>query len=80
MAVEVAQHVPDRADWRIHDRALADLDLPGRFSASKPPWNTPLPTRSASGRSRSGGQSNSADHSMKLRSPSVIGVSLSVAI
>jgi hypothetical protein len=49
------------------------------FSASNAAWNTPCPIDCASSPSRSGGQSNSAHHSAKVRPPSVTGVSLSVA-
>ena len=86
VAVEVAQHRPDAIDRRVdHGRADdvlehgAHLRPKWRFSASKPPWNTPWPIVSTSSRSRASAQSNSALHSAKQRAPSVTGVSLSVA-
>ena len=71
-------------DGRVDDRALHhaghDAQPPNwRLSASKPPWNTPVPMLAMSSASRSGVQSNSAVHSRKVRWPSVTGVSLSVA-
>src|SRR3954453_21622357 len=83
MAVEIAQHVPDRSRGRIEDRALDDVrhgQPPNtRLSASKPPWNTPAPMLLTSSVSRSGAQSKSADHSRKVLSPSVTGVRRKVA-
>ena len=84
MAVEVADHRPDALDWRVDDRGADDAlkhqrRAKWRFSASKPVWNTPAPIRSVSSRSRPSSQSNSALHSAKLRLPSVMGVSFSVA-
>src|SRR6185312_10849376 len=83
MAIEVAQHVPDRVGRCVQDRALDDMrhGYPpnARFSASKPPWNTPPPILLTSSDSRSGAQSNSAVHSRKVWSPSVTGVRRSVA-
>ena len=50
------------------------------FRWARAVWKTPWPICSASAFSRSGGQSNSADHSAKVRLPSVTGVSFSVAM
>src|SRR5260221_2022879 len=79
VAVEIAQHIPDRAGRRVEDRAFDDvrhgLQPPNtRLSASKPPWNTPAPMLLTSSVSRSGAQSKSSDHSRKVWSPSVNGV------
>ena len=82
MAVEVAQHRPHALDRRVDDGRAANPDhRPATtfFRASKAAWKTPWPICSASARSRSGAQSNSALHSAKQRAPSVTGVSLSVA-
>src|SRR5215472_455513 len=82
--VEVAQHRPDLVGRRIDDGRAHDpdhrLSPPNwRLRASKPPWKTPFPIAATSSASRSGAQSNSAVHSAKVRSPSVIGVRRSVA-
>src|SRR5882757_479519 len=83
VAVEIAQYAPDPVGRRIDDRAFDDprhAQPPNaRLSASKPPWNTPVPILATSSASRSGAQSNSAVHSTKINSPSVTGVSRSVA-
>src|SRR5262245_18350134 len=84
VAVEVAQNGPYAVVGRLDDRALHhaghDPQPPNwRLSASKPPWNTPVPILAMSSASRSGAQSNSALHSRKVRWPSVTGVSLRVA-
>src|SRR5581483_11680137 len=84
MPVEIAQHRPRRIGRRVQDGAFDDMrhgsQPPNtRFSASNPPWNTPPPILPTSSFSRSGAQSNSADHSTKVWSPSVTGVSRSVA-
>ena len=51
------------------------------LSASKPPWKTPWPIELGQlALLAPGGESNSADHSAEVRLPSVIGVSLRVAI
>ena len=75
---------PHAIGRRVDDRSSGRCGSPPqppncRFRASKPPWKTPLPIFETSSASRSGGQSNSAVHSAKVRSPSVIGVSRSVA-
>ena len=75
----VAVHGPQ------HPPATTRTDLsPGHLPvccsrASKPPWNTLVPIPSTSSASRAGSQSNSADHSAKVRSPSVTGVRRRVA-
>src|SRR6185437_13546326 len=83
VAIEIAQHRPDPIAGSIDDRAfdhVRHLYPPNaRFSASNPPWNVPPPMLAMRSASRSGGQSNSAVHSTKVRSPSVTGVSRSVA-
>src|SRR5882672_4700897 len=86
VAVEVAQHRPHALDGRVDDRRAGDANHGEAgyrrnrpLSASSPTWKTPWPMDCASSPSRSGAQSNSAHHSAKVRSPSVTGVSLSVA-
>ena len=81
VAVEIAQDPPDVVDRRIDDRALNNLDH-GRtqrrkrsFRVLNPAWNTLTPIWRISASSRSGAQTNSACHSAKVASPSVIGVS-----
>src|SRR5262249_9269255 len=85
--VEVAQERPHLVDGRIDDRAADDRDhAPGqrrpawRFRGAKPAWNTPVPVWWPSSCSRAGWQWNAAVHSAKVRSPSVIGVSLRLAV
>src|SRR5262249_31678313 len=83
MPVEIAQQIPYRSRRRVEDRALDDVrhaqPPKARLSASNPPWNTPPPMLLTRSISRSGAQSNSAVHSTNVWSPSVTGVSRSVA-